>query len=1574
MSEVSAFEKARLNPCCKSLSEKCSKLLEGRNALRKAVKLLEEQVDKIQQDNANLKKECEEESARKEKELSARMSLENEVSDLKSEILLLHQRESSDTEGKDREIGLLRQQLSETNKLKELLEIEKKRVDAEKKNADTEKRRADEAHKRVKAEKAKAVEENKYAVIERKRAEGYRVQLEALKKQAGDLNSLLISEKEEKERHLAIMTSLENEVSVLQSEISCLKKECAGGQQKEKEYMLLKDRVSEGEEEISKLRELLEKYMSTPDFVAKVGEEETESVTKTSKQLNSVRSNTEEENNCACIDENKVRECLAQLEAFRKALEDENMKFLLGKEGKNVESDIGALEMIISVLMSEIFALKKVNANVEDRENEIKGFQQDIDGREHETEIVNEHVEKPKKIEVFVDKTRELETQVAFEIPEKPNEENAGAKIKHGGYFENKAEDSRLQFQALMKEIEGTKSMLSLEREDYRREVARRVSLEEEIIGLKSQICWLQQKRAEDIHGEIEILKGSLDRKEEELGKLKELVDKVKLQLDSEKKKVEVQKKIADEACDRLKAEKFKVLVESKNASYEAKKAEKFWIQLDFLKKDFLKVQSELCSEKEKFSKMQEELEVEQQNLLKARQLVEAEISKADHQKELAEVNGKMAVKEKARADELSCQLELYKHKNEELRKQMQQFLHYRNIAEVPGTLPAEKDNIKLTKMKLLKKQLKLERMQLKHAKQVAEFEKYRNSILQQELGNMRHDFVRISSRFDLLAKCFSPNNEGISDMKKDGALGDMHHQMMRRNRYDVEPCQMYTKKGIETFYPDYTATAKGNLLKQPSTSSPVCAGDPSLSTSGIVSQSFHGGSNTKLLVDSSTHASSASFSDGELVTSQDRVEIVGLSKKVVGDNSNAQPTFHFKSDKDMLNQILNGQNDLCDKPERLHKRRKVSPENEPDAASPNDTSIGVAQACEDTVRSSVKTVPDTLLDFEDIADVDYMKLLELDNSDEEEIFKKAMDMPLSPTLPEISIPEALVLSDVPRNTLHKEALAPDIINVEHHGNDSRGHGCKASHEGSRHANEDVVAGVYSQSHEAEKASNGCSENCGYEVKTAHIAAFFVISSVEDSSSIYRVFSATKVCMAHCAVNIQVNSMLQRILDAVGIQEKLSSIERGCVLFTLLLLNFSECKLVKFGRISYMDLIADVDSLSRDLQPVLSTAEGRSSFEEVCSLYELLGIIGDFLVNGTVVECTNSASEMLNECNSRADDPSEEELKLFRKTATIEQMMVGSTLLSSICRSAGYIGFVCETSYDLVRKSRCDTSSLLTILHVFAYVVGEQYFSLNDCCLTMNVLKSIVGWLEGKKRSLVSSENTIELQFICCTTCPFGAVSLDVITSVLLEKLWSSSEDLRITHRMESTSLSNSRILRFEHNGVEEAISWSKSIMNGTVGDTSNILSLLELVTCKMGWKCTHSKVIPELLEMMERPVSSTFKIAVIIFLGEVGRIGVAASGYEDKGVESLRYELCSFLGRQIVEKAAVFPVQIATVTSLLRLLSLDLQSVVDDESFKCSTTNATSQSAVIRLLRDWFSSLSKDGQTMSLSFLQYIK
>lgn len=45
--------------------------------------------------------------------------------------------------------------------------------------------------------------------------------------------------------------------------------------------------------------------------------------------------------------------------------------------------------------------------------------------------------------------------------------------------------------------------------------------------------------------------------------------------------------------------------------------------------------------------------------------------------------------------------------------------------------------NVETAKMKLLKKQLKFEKMLVKHAKQVADFEKTRNDILQQELVSL---------------------------------------------------------------------------------------------------------------------------------------------------------------------------------------------------------------------------------------------------------------------------------------------------------------------------------------------------------------------------------------------------------------------------------------------------------------------------------------------------------------------------------------------------------------------------------------------------------------------------------------------------------------------------------------------------------------------------------------------------------------------------------------------------------------------------------------------------------------------
>lgn len=148
---------------------------------------------------------CDEERARaetekagKEKEIALRISFEDEIAALRSEISFLKQNGSTDTDDEKAQVKLLQDHLSKAEKeitqLKELLQKEKLRADSEKKNADTQKISASEAWKQVKSDKGKANEEKKLANVERKKAEEFRIQLEALKKEAEAAKSKLVSE------------------------------------------------------------------------------------------------------------------------------------------------------------------------------------------------------------------------------------------------------------------------------------------------------------------------------------------------------------------------------------------------------------------------------------------------------------------------------------------------------------------------------------------------------------------------------------------------------------------------------------------------------------------------------------------------------------------------------------------------------------------------------------------------------------------------------------------------------------------------------------------------------------------------------------------------------------------------------------------------------------------------------------------------------------------------------------------------------------------------------------------------------------------------------------------------------------------------------------------------------------------------------------------------------------------------------------------------------------------------------------------------------------------------------------
>jgi hypothetical protein len=161
------------------------------------------------------------------------------------------------------------------------------------------------------------------------------------------------------------------------------------------------------------------------------------------------------------------------------------------------------------------------------------------------------------------------------------------------------------------------------------------------------------------------------------------------------------------------------------------------------------------------FEEANKRYEVEKQKAIKEKRRADSEMVKTQKQKKLAEVNWKKAMEEKSRADHLSQQLDEAKQKIEELST--------RNLIEMSAVQLAKGMGAETAKVKLLKKQLKFEKMQRKHAKEVAKLklERSRNSILQQELGRLKLDFDQFSQRLDMLYKSFSYSAEGIDDREK---------------------------------------------------------------------------------------------------------------------------------------------------------------------------------------------------------------------------------------------------------------------------------------------------------------------------------------------------------------------------------------------------------------------------------------------------------------------------------------------------------------------------------------------------------------------------------------------------------------------------------------------------------------------------------------------------------------------------------------------------------------------------------------------------------------------------------------
>ncbi|KAI5419419.1 hypothetical protein KIW84_043553 [Lathyrus oleraceus] len=298
-------------------------------------------------------------------------------------------------------------------------------------------------------------------------------------------------------------------------------------------------------------------------------------------------------------------------------------------------------------------------------------------------------------------------------------------------------------------------------------------------------------------------------------------------------------------------------------------------------------------------------------------------------------------------------------------------------------------------------------------------------------------------------------------------------------------------------------------------------------------------------------------------------------------------------------------------------------------------------------------------------------------------------------------------------------------------------------------------------------------------------------------------------------------------------------------------------------------------------------------------LLELLHFIEDFLIKGKVILKDIVPTETSSDIDFINDSFLDGVETSCPKEATDEQLVAAGIILASICAATDYIGFLYEASYNILRLCRYGSFMALTILHIFANLGGKKYFDSCSFGLTVTVLKSLVMFLEGGSISVtpascLPSINQLRIDLCTNNKCPFseGAESIDVVTFLLLEKI---KKHLFQQGQFDSSSF---RSLLDNHNNGQ----WSSQDVvpyvhiDVTLCQLSDILSLLELVASKMGWQWTNTKLVPQLLHVLDSCVVENAAVAIIALLGQLGRFGVGAGGYEDQGVENKRSNAYPFM------------------------------------------------------------------------------
>ncbi|XP_045800778.1 uncharacterized protein LOC123894754 isoform X1 [Trifolium pratense] len=653
------------------------------------------------------------------------------------------------------------------------------------------------------------------------------------------------------------------------------------------------------------------------------------------------------------------------------------------------------------------------------------------------------------------------------------------------------------------------------------------------------------------------------------------------------------------------------------------------------------------------------------------------------------------------------------------------------------------------------------------------------------------------------------------------------------------------------------------------------------------------------------------------------------------------------------------------------------------------------AQACREKIFDSSNN-------FDEIYNGNVMKLLAFENAVDEERYERAMNAPLSPLssfeieLSALDNVELFQNEVLPVDLLNPKDLSPstrcDVIDVEMNSNmqnfDAFTVPCNP------HKSEQAIqTDVKSQdTHSLENLRD--TPLVETEIGSLHNQPLnfgLVVSDREDNSSISRTLLATRNCIARCSLDTQTGWAVASILTAVDMEEISLQNEKHSVLLTLLLFNFTMTAM-KFGGGS---LIICLNSYAEHICRVMTDADARILLLEKFSLLELLRLIEDFLIEGKVVLKNIVPTETSFGSDLRNDSFLDGVDTLCSQEATSEQLIVASIILASLCAATDYIGFISEASYNILRLCRHDSFIVLTILHIFANLGGGKYFDSCSYGLMATVLKSLVMFLEERSLSVATASclpSINQLHTDLCTNvkCPFseGAESIDVVTLLLLEKikkhLFQQVEQLDSSNfRSPSDNYNNGQWSNQDVVPCTDSINCDVScclkknvacpsqpdvLIDVTLCQISDILSLLELVANKMSWQWTNTNLVPQLLHVLDSCAMENAVVAIIVLLGQLGRLGVDVGGYEDQGVENLRSKLLSHLCNSTTKAGT--SLQIATATAVFGLLPFNLEALSQTElSLPACSSKSISDDA--ENLRKWISGLGEHQQNLLNAILR---